>query len=118
MYGAFPSAGDWFYLRTLLTIVRGPQSFVHLRMVDGILHETYRQACLAMGVLEDDGEWQLCLQEASIMQTGYTLRSLFSTILLHNNPSCPELLVERRWLEGHRQLKRVLRKDMTRCIYM
>ena len=92
MYATFPSAGDWFYLCTLLTIVRGPQSFVHLRTVDGILHETYRQACLAMGVLEDDGEWRLCLQEASIMQTGYTLRSLFSTILLHNNPSRPELL--------------------------
>ncbi|GFS36770.1 hypothetical protein Acr_00g0047940 [Actinidia rufa] len=38
-------------------------------------------ACVAMGLLEDDEEWMQCLQEASIMNTGYQLRRLFSVIL-------------------------------------
>lgn len=60
-----------------------------------MLHPTFRDACVADGMLEDDGEWVQCLEEASIMQTGRTLRSLFTTILQHNTPSSPKALWER-----------------------
>ena len=92
MYFASPSAGERFYLRTLLTVVKGPRSFEELRTVDGIVYPTFRDACLARGILENDGEWRQCLLEASIMQTGSSLRQLFATILLFCSPSQPEIL--------------------------
>lgn len=92
MYFVPPTAGERFYLRTLLTIVKGPTSFQDLRTYNSITYDTFREACLARGLLEDDGEWQLCLQEASVMQTGSCLRSLFASILLFCSPHEPEVL--------------------------
>jgi len=93
MYFVPPSANDErFYLRTLLTVVKGPTSFENLRMFGGITYPTFREACLARGLLEDDGEWRQCLLEASVMQTGERLRDLFATLLLFCSPAKPELL--------------------------
>ena len=89
MYFASPSSGERFYLRLLLTVVVGATSFTHLRTVNNIHHNTYKEACFALGLLEDDQEWSQCLQEAGQMQTGYTLRMLFDTILFHCNPTSP-----------------------------
>lgn len=90
MYAAAPASGERFYLRLLLTVVRGATGFESLRTVDGVVHPTFRQACLARGLLEDDGEWRLCLAEAADLQTGWTLRQLFTSILLHCQPTHPE----------------------------
>jgi hypothetical protein len=81
MYFASPSAGERYYLRMLLTVVRGATSFEELRTVDGEVCETFHEACRRRGLLQDDGEWQLCLQEASITQTGSVMHSLFATML-------------------------------------
>ncbi|KIL54493.1 hypothetical protein M378DRAFT_1055673 [Amanita muscaria Koide BX008] len=89
MFNVHPKAGDLFYLRTLLTAVRGPTSFRDLRTVNGIEHHDFKSACNAMGLLEDDGEWRQCLQEASLMQLGKQLRSLFATILIDCAPNNP-----------------------------
>lgn len=93
MYFVPPSANDErFYLRTLLTVVKGPTSFESLRTFGGVTYPTFREACLARGLLEDDGEWRQCLLEASVMQTGERLRDLFATLLLFCSPAKPELL--------------------------
>lgn len=81
-----PTAGEQFYLRTLLAVVKGPKSFEDLRTFEGVVHPTFHAACLARGLLEDDGEWRMCLQEASVMQTGTQLRHLFAIILLFSTP--------------------------------
>ena len=60
MYFASPSAGEQFYLCTLLTVVKGAQSFEELRTVDGHLHVTFKAACLAQGLFEDNNEWIQC----------------------------------------------------------
>jgi hypothetical protein len=95
MYYAHPTSGERFYLRLLLTSVKGAPSFEALRSVDGVLHGTFKQACIARGLLEDDQEWIQCLQEASAMQTGSQLRYLFTTIIRDCAPAQPELLWER-----------------------
>src|SRR5260363_19868 len=38
LYFADPSAGECYYLRLLLTVVRSPQSFDHLKTVNNIQH--------------------------------------------------------------------------------
>ncbi|PIA33258.1 hypothetical protein AQUCO_04200192v1 [Aquilegia coerulea] len=81
MYFANPNSGERFYLRLLLTVVKGPSSFESLYSVDGIEHKTYREACIARGLLEDDNEWDKCLEEAVIMKTGHQVRRLFCLIL-------------------------------------
>jgi hypothetical protein len=54
IHHANPTQGERYYLRMLLTNVRGPQSFEDLRTVDGTVYDTFRQACVARGLLDDD----------------------------------------------------------------
>jgi hypothetical protein len=35
----------------------------------GQIHDTFKEACLAMEVLEDDKKWFGCLQKTSFFQT-------------------------------------------------
>ena len=79
-------------MHNLLTVVRGATSFESLRTYQGIEHSTYKDACLACGLLEDDQEWRLCLQEAGAMESGSQLRRLFTTILAFCFPSEPRNL--------------------------
>ena len=81
MYFASPNSGERFYLRLLLTVVKGSQSYQDLHTVNGSEYSTFKGACVARGLLEDDREWILCLEEASVLKTGYQLRRLFSIIL-------------------------------------
>ena len=89
MYFASPNSGECFYLRTLLTIVKGATSFEDLRTLDGVLLPTFKEACKQRGLLVDDQEWIQCLDEAADMQLGSQLRVLFATILHHCTPVSP-----------------------------
>jgi hypothetical protein len=95
MYAASPISGERFYLRTLLTVVKGATSFEQLRTVDGTIYPTFHAACLALGLLENDNEWIQCLEEAGDMQTGNQLRNLFGVIILFCSPAEPGALWER-----------------------
>ncbi|XP_058225285.1 uncharacterized protein LOC131334341 [Rhododendron vialii] len=86
MYFASPNCGETFYLRLLLTVVRGPKSYESLRTVNNVIHDTFKLACVARGLLEDDDEWVQCLEEAAIMKSGYQLRRLFCVILTQCSP--------------------------------
>jgi hypothetical protein len=90
MYYAHPSSGECFFLCLLLTAVKGATSFEYLRTVDNVVYGSFKEACFARGLLEDDREWIQCLEEASAMQTGSQPRSLFITILIGGNPTKPE----------------------------
>ncbi|KAF7127864.1 hypothetical protein RHSIM_Rhsim11G0010700 [Rhododendron simsii] len=89
MYFASPNCGEKFYLRLLLTIVKGPKSYKDLRTVDNVVYDAFKSACVARGLLEDGDEWVQCLEEAAIMQTGYQLRRLFYVILTQCSPLQP-----------------------------
>jgi len=97
MYYVPPTAGERFYLRLLLTSVKGPTSFEDLCTFQGIEAPSFREACLARGLLESDQEWQQCLEEAKSMATGHQLRNLFVTILRDCAPSDPVLLWNTYW---------------------
>jgi len=73
----------------------GATSYEFLRTFEGQVYDTFKEACRARGLLQDDQEWLQCLQEAGAMQTGHRLRNLFVMILLHCNPSDPNRLWER-----------------------
>ena len=73
MFFASPAQGEQFYLRFLLTTVTGATSFANLQTVNNIQYDTYKEACLALGLLENDNEWAQCLTEARETQTGSSL---------------------------------------------
>ena len=56
LYFAVPSEGERYYLRMLLYTVRGPKSFEDLRTYHGTVYSTYKEACMARGLLESDDE--------------------------------------------------------------
>jgi hypothetical protein len=89
VYFAGPAAGERYYLRMLLHTVKGPTSWEHLRTVNGIVHDSFKEACAALGLLETDDEYHKCLEEAATLQTGRQLRHLFAMILLECTPTSP-----------------------------
>jgi hypothetical protein len=66
MYYAHPTSGERYYLQMLLNCVKGATSYKHLRTVDGREHDTFKDACITMGLLTDNNEWHQALEEAGV----------------------------------------------------
>ncbi|XP_071739381.1 uncharacterized protein [Rutidosis leptorrhynchoides] len=81
----------------LLCHQKGCKSFADIRTVNQILHNTYRSACEAAGLLDDDREWSTVLEEASVSATSSQLRSLFEHILSYCTVTNPLALWENHW---------------------
>lgn len=64
MYYVHPAAGELYYLRMLLMIVKGATSYADIRTYNGVTYETYRETFEARGILEGDNEWHLLFDEA------------------------------------------------------
>ncbi|XP_071700239.1 uncharacterized protein [Rutidosis leptorrhynchoides] len=92
-----PAYGEAFFLRKLLCHRKGCKSFADIRTVNQILHNTYRSACEAVGLLGDDREWSVVLEEASVSATSSQLRSLFAHILSYCTVTNPLALWENHW---------------------
>jgi hypothetical protein len=87
MYHVSPTDQERFYLRMLLLIVPGATSFEDVRTTgegpSAIVHETFKAACVARGLLQDDGEWRLAMEEARLASTPKALRMMFVSLLLY-----------------------------------
>ncbi|CAB5209967.1 unnamed protein product [Rhizophagus irregularis] len=55
----------------LLNVVRGSTSFENIRTVNGIFYHTFKEACIALNLLQDYEKWNQCLQEANQVTTDY-----------------------------------------------
>jgi len=49
----------------LLMIVKGATSYTDIRTYNGIVYETFKEACAARGLLIDDNEWYKTFEEAT-----------------------------------------------------
>lgn len=81
----------------LLNIVRGATSFEDVRTVNGVIYNTYKEACFHHGLLEGDDEWHQAIKDASVHQTGAQLRELFVTLLLFCDVSDVKALWDNHW---------------------
>ncbi len=95
MYFVHPAAGEKYYLRMLLNVICGATSFENLRTINGILYSSFKEACIALGLLQDDDEWDQCLKEAKQIQIGTQMHKLFATLLLFCELTRPEILWEK-----------------------
>ena len=81
----------------MLTACKGATSFEDIRTVENILYPTYREACFAMGFLQDDREFVEAIKEAKDWGTTNYLRKLFVLMLLTGVITKPEELWNQTW---------------------
>jgi len=95
MYFVQPLEGEHYYLRILLTHVAGATCFEDLRTTHRphtpttVVHPTFKVACLARGLLQNDAEWDQCLSEIVGVQLPRSLQQLFASLLIFNNVTNP-----------------------------
>ncbi|XP_074336273.1 uncharacterized protein LOC141673427 [Apium graveolens] len=80
---AHHSTGEPWFLRLLLTKVRGATYFESLRTVNGVCYSTFRDACKEYGLLDDDKEWHEVLTQASACGLPPQVRQLFIHIIVN-----------------------------------
>ena len=67
----------------LLMKIKGPKSFEDLRTINGTNHATYREACIAMGLLADDSFQIKVMEELFLNQTNVSMiRKAFVLLIL------------------------------------
>ena len=88
MYSVSPKEVEKFHLRLLLCHVKGAE----LRAFENVQFPTFKEACRARDLLQDDQEWRICLADASGFQMLSQLRQLFGFICVFCNPTNPAAL--------------------------
>lgn len=79
-------------MRLLLLHKSGSFGYDDLKTVDGIVYDTFVDACIALGLIDTDHEWINAMKEAKSWMMPNSLRNLFVRILIHCRPSSPESL--------------------------
>jgi hypothetical protein len=70
MYYAHSTSGERYYLQMPPNCVKGATSYKHLWTMDGREHDTFKDACITMCLLENDNEWDQALEEVSVWALG------------------------------------------------
>ena len=73
----------------LLQNVPNPTSFEDLRCYNGILYNTFQDACVARGLLSTDDLWYNTMDEAIRIHPPVVARNIFSQILAFGEVSDP-----------------------------
>ncbi|CAK8536948.1 unnamed protein product [Lathyrus sativus] len=112
-----PFTGELFYLRMMLTMIKGPTSYEEIRKAGDTQYESFRDACFAMGFLEDDRKCIMVIKEASEWGSGHFLRKLFMVMLMLGNMNRHTHVWKESWVilsDGllHRQRQLVQNKDL------
>ena len=92
---ASPVEGERYYLRLLLNHIRGPTSYDHFKIVNGVSASSFCEAAVFHGLLQGDNGSSLCLEEACQYKMPSELRHLFATILALCDPPNPSALWEK-----------------------
>ncbi|GKB67063.1 DNA helicase [Tanacetum coccineum] len=67
-----PTSGELFYFRMLLCHRKGCTEFIDVQTINDVFYPTCRAACEALGLLGDDKEWDIAMQEASVSATPFS----------------------------------------------
>ncbi|XP_024013983.1 uncharacterized protein LOC112088061 [Eutrema salsugineum] len=90
-------AGEAYYLRLLLNLVKGPRSFDDIKTVNKVLHSSFKDACYAYGLLNDDKEYIEAINEAGLWLSVNYLRRLFVILLTTHSISIPSRVWDATW---------------------
>lgn len=73
----------------LLTRRKGAISFRDLRTIDGTEHQSFKDACYVMGLLEDDNEYIEAITEARFWSSAAYVSRFFSMLVINGSISRP-----------------------------
>ncbi|KAL8108004.1 hypothetical protein AgCh_024432 [Apium graveolens] len=76
---------------------KGSRSFEDLKTVNGHIHETFKEACAALGLLQNDNQWHEVIAKNSYTSLPPQLRAMFVNILAYSPISDPLRLWEANW---------------------
>ncbi|XP_074299946.1 uncharacterized protein LOC141631133 [Silene latifolia] len=106
-----PTAGERYYLRLLLNIVKGPTSFDDLKRINEVVYPSYKEACYAYGLLSNDKEWHEALNEANRWAMPSQLRELLVTLILF----CEVTDVKTLWENSYSMLSDDIERNKRRA---
>ncbi|XP_076916299.1 uncharacterized protein LOC143575953 [Bidens hawaiensis] len=78
-----PAFDEAYYLRILLNKVRGPECFEDIRTVDGVVCETFQDACYKRGLLDNDNEYIEAIEEAIYLDLILFRKALGNCLILN-----------------------------------
>ena len=87
--------GNRHYIRLLLCHAKGATCFHDLKVFEGHAYITYKEACAARGLLDDDKMHDEILADAILHQMPRQLRHTFAILLLWDEPTNPCALWEK-----------------------
>ncbi|KAL4112576.1 hypothetical protein QTP88_016331 [Uroleucon formosanum] len=87
VYTIHPNNVECYHLHLLLHYIKGPTSYSFLKTVNNIEYPKFQATCKALGLLEDDNQWDFALEEAALSRSPNKMRELFSVILIFCHPS-------------------------------
>ncbi|XP_074265342.1 uncharacterized protein LOC141587773 [Silene latifolia] len=105
-----PTAGEKYYLRVLLNIVKGVQSHEEIRKLGNVVYPTFKEACYAHGLLNNDKEWHEAMSEANRWAMPWQLRELFVTMILF----CEVTDITKLWEESYGMLSDDIERNKRR----
>ena len=106
VYSIAPQKHELFHLRLLLLKVRAPKSFKDLKTFEGIEYQTFKQVCIARGLIVDDQAYFDAMNEAISYQMPFQLRFMFAMLIVHCMPANCQALYD--------HFKRHLNEDFVR----
>lgn len=83
-------SGEVYYLRILLNKVKGPTCYKDISTINGVMYPSFKEACYALGLLDDDGEYVEAIRESSFWKSANYLRALFTMLLMCDCMSRPQ----------------------------
>ncbi|XP_031099739.1 uncharacterized protein LOC116003940 [Ipomoea triloba] len=114
-----PGSGEIYYLRCLLNVVRGPTNFEDIKSFQGVTYTSFRDACYARGLLDDDKEYIDAITEASHWSTAKSMRKLFVILLASKMVNKPENVWNAVWnylAEDAQYNRRLAMQDEGLCL--
>ena len=78
-----PRQAEMYYLITLLHHKPGTTSFTDLKTIQGTTYDSFQECCHKLGLLDDDTEKDVAMEEATAIRFGPQLRLEFATILIY-----------------------------------